>query len=407
MKTIWIFNQYAATPETGMSGRNYYLARELGKLGHRVYLVAARWHHLLYDEHAAAGAPTLEQRDYFTFVRVPMPKYGHAHHPKRVLNWLFFIWRIRQLPNTIPDRPDVVIYSSPSLPGYLGAEAVARKFDAQLIFEVRDLFPLTLVQVGGRSERHPFVRWLQWIEDRAYRNADKVVSNLKFAVDHMIVRGMASEKFSWIPNGIDPDEVSDPQPLSPSIMLAIPKDTFKVGYVGTIGAANQLDVMVDAAIALRDRSDITFLIVGKGKDRESIENRIRENGLTNIQVMGPIDKPQVQSMLTLLDACYIGLINKSLFKFGVSPNKLFDYMLAGKPIIYGIDSGAYHPIDDIQAGIEIQPGCPEKLAEATTKLMELSDVEREAMGERAKSAALKQYNYVAAAKQYEDLILDI
>lgn len=402
MSTIWIINQYASTPETGMGGRHHYLARELGKRGHKVYLVTASWHHLL-REPLPDPLPETEQGDGYTLVRVPVPRYAHAHDKKRVLNWFLFRWRLRHLIRRIPDRPDVILYSSPGLIPWPGAERLARKLGARLVFEVRDIWPLTLTEVGGVSASHPLIRYMQRIEDRAYRTADAVISNLPYSVDHMVTRGLGRDRFYWISNGYSADEVATPVPLPVTTRAALPDGVFIVGYTGTVGVANALDVMVDAAELLKDRLDIAFVIVGGGRERAHIADMIAEKGLSNIHMVDPIPKGQIQSMLTTFDVCYVGLTPDPLFRFGVSPNKLFDYMIAGKPIIYGIDSGPYHPVEG--AGIQIPPGDAAALAEAVHTLAALPSETRESMGQTARDRALEHHEYGALAKRLEQVLL--
>src|SRR5690606_26096320 len=167
----------------------------------------------------------------------------------------------------IPERPSAVLCSSPSLISFLGAKRLARRFQARLVFEVRDIWPLTLTEIGGYSRKHPFIRFLQWVEDMAYRDSDRVVSNLKFAVEHMVNRGMRRPKFKWIPNGISVDEVRVSTTLNDNVAAIIPKGKFIVGYTGTLGFSNALDTLIEAANILRDYSDIAFVIVGDGKER--------------------------------------------------------------------------------------------------------------------------------------------
>ena len=199
MSRIWIINQYSSTPDTGLGGRHHYLARELSKRGHEVTLVAAQWHHLLAE--GAEKAPEIEIREGFKFVRVPVPRYAHAHDKRRILNWLIFGSRLRHLPKRLGADPDTILYSSPSLLGFLGALRLARRLRVRMVFEVRDIWPLTLQEVGGQSPRSPLIAWMQRIEDRAYAESDAVISNLPNSVDHMVSRGMDASKFTWIPNG--------------------------------------------------------------------------------------------------------------------------------------------------------------------------------------------------------------
>ena len=403
-KTIWIINQYSSTPETGVGGRHYYFAKSLAQLGYEVYLVGAAFTHLLREP------PVLENNfkvepiaDNFNFVWVKMPTYAEAHSKKRIANWFSFAWKITKLKNILP-KPDVILYSSPSLVGYLGAEKLARDLSVPLAFEVRDIWPLTLCELGGYSENHPFIRLLQWIEDRAYKNSDFVLSNLKNSYEHMQSRGMNPEKFAWVPNGFLKEEVESAQPLEQSTLDQLPKDKFIVGYAGTLGIANALDSFIRAANELRVYSEIAFVLVGNGKLKQRLQQQVEELGLTNVYFVDAIPKRQVQSLLKVFNVCYIGLTRDPLFRFGVSPNKLFDYLYAGKPILYAIDSGRYTPVTDSQSGIQIEPENVEHIVDGVLKLYNMSPEERAVMGSNGHQEAVQSYEYGSLTKKLASIL---
>ncbi|MEN8391558.1 glycosyltransferase family 4 protein [Acinetobacter indicus] len=403
-KTIWIINQYSSTPETGVGGRHYYFAKSLAQLGYEVYLVGAAFTHLLREP------PVLENNfkvepiaDNFNFVWVKMPTYAEAHSKKRIANWFSFAWKITKLKNILP-KPDVILYSSPSLVGYLGAEKLARDLSVPLAFEVRDIWPLTLCELGGYSENHPFIRLLQWIEDRAYKNSDFVLSNLKNSYEHMQSRGMKPEKFAWVPNGFLKEEVESAQPLEQSTLSQIPKDKFIVGYAGTLGIANALDSFIRAANKLKGYSEIAFVLVGNGKLKQRLQQQVNELGLTNVYFVDAIPKRQVQSLLKVFNVCYIGLTKDPLFRFGVSPNKLFDYLYAGKPILYAIDSGRYTPVTDSESGIQIEPENVEHIVDGVLKLYNMSPEERAVMGSNGHQEAVQSYEYGSLTKKLASIL---
>lgn len=406
-KTVWIIHQYASTPETGMGGRHYYLGRELAKQGYQVYLIASAAHHLLRKK------PDLQQEfkietlaDGFHFVWVKMPDYAEPHSKQRALNWFLFPWRIQRLTRLIMNKPDVVLSSSPSPIAFLGAQRLAKKFKARLVFEVRDIWPLTLIEIGGYSSKHPFIRFMQWVEDKAYQDSDAVVSNLKNAVEHMVSRGMIRSKFSWVPNGFSLDEVNQRVPLNSFALNKLPKNKFVVGYTGSLGVANALDTLIDAAVQLNQYHDIYFVIVGSGNEKSLLQTRTQEKNLSNVVFIDAIPKVQIQAMLSQFDVCYIGLKKDPLFLFGVSPNKLFDYLYSGKPVIYGIESGNYNPIEEANAGLQVPAENPKKLAEAVVRLYHMSVHEREVLGLNARKVALEQYEYAQLAVRLEKVLFD-
>ena len=389
----------------GQGGRHRHLARELAARGHKVSLIAARWTHYVSDAHDADAALEVEDFEGFRFVRIPVPRYSGAHDKRRIFNWFLFSRRLRRVPALLNEKPDVILYSSPSPVGFLGAERLARRSGARLVFEVRDIWPLTLIEIGGYSPGHPFIRLLQWIEDRAYARSDRVVSNLRGAVEHMVGRGMDRSKFAWVPNGFSLADVERVDPVSPSVLQRIPEGKFLVCYAGTIGAANGLINMIEAAERLRDHEEIAFVIVGKGSEEAALKQKVRDRGLRNVHFVGSVSKTQVQSVLKLMDVCFVGLRPEGLFRFGVSPNKLFDYLYAGKPIIYAIDSGDYRPVETFAAGIQIPPGDPDALAKAVLDMQAMPPEERERLGENGHKAGMENHEYSRLAEDLESILL--
>jgi len=405
-KTIWIINQYASTPETGMGGRHYHMARELVKQGHKVYLVAASYTHLLRKPPKVEQSYQVQPIEDFNFVWMKMPYYDNAHSIIRIFNWFRFAWKLHGLASFIEDKPGAILYSSPSLVGFLGGKYLSNVYPgARLVFEVRDIWPLSLVELGGYSLKHPFIRLLQWIEDKAYCDSARVVSNLKNTVEHMVSRGMDRSKFTWIPNGFSMDEVKHKQDLPEEVLEQLPKDKFVVGYTGTLGIANALDSLIEAAELLKDQPAIAFVLVGGGKEKGRLKTLVDKKRLGNVWFIEPIPKAQIQTMLVHFDACFIGLTKDPLFRFGVSPNKLFDYFYSGKPILYAIESGSYTPVSDAGAGIQVGAEDPQEIADAVLELYRLSQAERDAMGSNGNRYALESHEYGILAEKLAEVLV--
>lgn len=389
-KNVWIINQYASTPETSLGGRHFYLAKELAKQGHTVYVVAASYTHLLRNPKNFSADYHVEDISGFKFVWVNVPRYAHAHDRKRIMNWFKFAWKIRRLPDVILDRPDVVLFSSPSLIPFLSAKKLAKKFNAKLAFEVRDIWPLTFIEIGGYSIKHPFIRLLQWIEHKAYRESDVVLSNLPNAVEHMKACGMEASKFSWIPNGIDLDEILNPEPLHQSFLKAIPSNKFLVGYTGTLGVANSLDTLIKAARILKAQTDLAFVLVGSGKERDYLKCQAKD--LDNVIFIDSVKKTHVQSVLKVFDVCFIGWRNEWIYRFGIAPNKLPEYMIAAKPIIHAY-SGFFDFVSEAKAGISVPAEDPQAIADAVIELKSRTDEELKSIGLNGHLYVLKNHNY--------------
>lgn len=401
-KKIWIINQYASTPDTGMGGRHYYLAQELAALGHDVCVVAASESHLLRESRQFSSEFLIEKYEGFRFIWVKVPKYLQAHSRQRVLNWFTVSNKVEKLPELLQDKPDVVYLSSPALVCIWGARKLAKKTGAKLVFEVRDIWPLTLIHLGNYSRWHPFVMYLQRLEDFAYKKADYVFSNLKNAVEHMKSRGLDERKFSWIPNGFSLSEVSQKIPLPLELETQIPKDRFIVGYTGTIGVANCLDSLVLAAEILKDEEKIFFVVVGEGKEKPHVMKMAQEKGLKNILFLDPIHKSLIPAMLEKFDACFIAWKDVALYRFGIGANKIPEYLQSARPIIHAY-SGACDPITEYGAGITVPAEDHQAMAQAITKIHQMSPEERAQMGARGHQAALDHYEYSSLAAKLSSI----
>lgn len=402
-KKIWIINQYGSLPSTGMGGRHRHLSRELVNLGYKVTLISARWTHGTRDEEAAEAAPQSEKFEGFRFYRIPVSKYKHAHDKKRIINWFAFAWRIRKLDELLDERPDVIIYSSPSLVPYLTAYRLARRYDSKLVFEVRDIWPLTLMQLGGFSPRHPFIRFMQWIEDFAYEKSDAVISNLEGSVEHMKSRGLSEDRFTWVPNGYSKAELDQTISADPKIIDAIRNQSFSVTYTGAIGEANSLNTVVESAMILKSDPDIHFNIVGRGRLENSLKEEVDKKNLKNVHFWGSLPKAEVQSVLKASDACVICWKDSELYSFGVAANKVFDYLYSARPIVNAY-SGGYDLVSRYGAGITVSAENPKELSEAIISLASKKTENLVEMGINGSRLAEENHEYKNIAESLDILI---
>jgi len=314
-----------------------------------------------------------------------------------LLNMLLFAWKLRAIPFSELPKPDAVVVSSPSpfavKPGY----QLARKFKARFVFEVRDIWPLTLQELSGMSPRHPLMAWMQRCENFAYAHADKVISVLPGAKEHMKAHGLPAGVFVCIPNGIDLDEAEKSQPLSETVEQQIPRHKFIVGYAGGIGIANAMENLIDAARILSGDTAVHFVIVGDGVERERLRERAKD--LSNVTFIGSIPKLQVLELLRRFDVCYLGWHDEPLYRFGISANKTFDYMYAAKPIVHAVN--AYNDtVSDAGCGISVPPENPEAVANAVLQLQRMTEDERRAMGEKGKAFAIRHHSYHNLAEAF-------
>lgn len=401
---IIFFAHFAGSPKHGMVYGHYYLAREWMRAGHDVTIVAASFAHTRFLQPQSGHALVEEFIDGIRYLWIPTPSYSPVGRLGRVRNILTFALRcwLGRLPI---ERADLVICSSHHPFAIHAAHRLARRHGARLVFEVRDLWPLTLIELGGADARHPFIRAMQWSENYAYRHADRVVSVLVAAHDYMVEHGMASENFLFVPNGVDMDEKQDRESLSTQHMEALERarvqGRFIVGYAGRVGLANALYTLVDA-LALCPDQNVCAAILGGGSHVPELYAQAERLGLVDrVLFLDSVPKAQVNDFLARVDVAYIGLQNQPLFRFGVSPTKLNDYMLAAKPIICAIDAPG-DIVAESGAGVSCRAEDPEALSVAIQALRGLSPAQRAEMGECGRRWIVANRDYRVLAQRFLD-----
>lgn len=400
---ILLINHYAGSPRHGMEFRPYYLARAWVSAGHQVTIVAAAFSHLRHDQpyYEWTGKPQLI--DGVRYLWLPTPHY-EGNGGGRIINLLAFLHGLPQVSRLLPREAfDAVIASSTYPFDNFAAARLARRYRAAHIYEVHDLWPLSPMVLGGYSKWHPFILATQFAEDRAYRRCDAVVSLLPAAEGHMREHGLAEGKFHCVPNGVVAADWVDPPPLPAHVADAIDsyrRGRFLVGYAGGHGLSNALDHLVEAA---RLAPEIAFLLVGNGPEKERLRALAAE--LDNVLFLDAVPKPCVPSLLRSLDAAYLGWTRSPLYRYGISPNKLFDYMMAGKPVVHAVDAGN-DPCAEAGCGLSVEPENPGAIAAAARRLAAMSPAEREAMGRRGREYVLANHDYRVLARRFLDILKD-
>ncbi|MDY0216008.1 MAG: glycosyltransferase family 4 protein [Bacteroidales bacterium] len=393
-KTIWIINQYAGSSVHGMEYRHYYLAKEFIAQGHKVVMISGSYSHLHKVEPKIKEDFTNEDIEGITYCWVKIPKYERSVSMGRFKNMMAFAWNLRKFPSSDFPKPDAIVVSSPSLFPIIIARKWATKFNAKLIFEIRDIWPLTLQELNGLKKWHPLSLLLFFFEKYAYAKADKIVSLLPDAYKHIQTYNVPESKLACIPNGIFVD--SDSLNENDLMDLSLPKDKFIVGYLGSIGKSNALEYFVQAINKLDNNSKLFFVFVGKGAEKEHLQN-----SLTNPQVkwVDAVDKKFVPSVLSQFDVCYIGWHKLRLYEMGISANKIFDYMYAAKPIIHS-NNASNDLIKSADCGFSIPAEDVNAISDAILESSKLEKDKLAEMGQKGKKYVLENHMYENLAMQY-------
>ena len=393
-------NHYAGTPALGMEYRPHYLAREWVRAGHRVQMLAADFSHVRALQ-PQAGDDTIAGIAYRWYA-TPRYRGNGLGRVKNIAAFLRAVWA--DTPRLVRDfKPDVVIASSTYPMDIWVARRMAWQARAKLVHEVHDLWPLSPIELSGMSPWHPFALLCQAAENAACRDADVVVSMLPKVQGHMAAHGLDLKKLHIVPNGITLDEwQGDPPPLrndvSQHLTEARAAGRTVVGYAGSMGPPNALDTLLDAAALLRDQP-LQFVLVGSGHEQARLVQRVQDEGLSRVTFLPPIPKAQVPSFLAGVDIAYIGWQPVPIYRFGIAPNKLMDYMMARCAVLHSVQAGN-DPVAEAGCGLTVAPGAPAAVAQGLLQLAALPACERRAMGERGRAFVLAHHTYPVLAQRF-------
>jgi glycosyltransferase involved in cell wall biosynthesis len=402
---ILLINHHAGSLQHGMEYRPYYLAREWRRLGHRVRIVAAAHSHVRARGPQLGGRSRLDETiDGIEYSWFDTPAYT-GNGAARVRNMAAFVLRLYREGAGLAQefRPDVVIASSTYPLDIWPAHRIANLAGARLLFELHDIWPLSPMELGGYSKWHPFIMLMQAAENHACRHADAVVSILPKARAHLEAHGMAPEKLHLVPNGTDPAEwlreLSPlPAPAAATLAELRQRSQFVVGFAGSHGVANALDTLLDAAGLMRDEP-VAFVLVGGGPEKERLQRRTQDEGLHKVCFLDPVAKEHVPALLRCFDLAYIGLQRQPLFRFGVAPNKLIDYMMAARPVLYSIEAGN-DPVGEAGCGLTVPAEDAPAAAQGIRAMLAMDREQREALGQQGRKFVLENLTYPVLGKRF-------
>lgn len=406
---ILLINHYAGTPLMGMEFRPYYFAREWTKMGHDVWIVAGDYSHLRKNNPKVDYDFQEETVEGVNYTWVKTGQYV-GNGAKRALTMFRFVAKLWKKSKWLANKyqPDVVITSSTYPIDTFAGQKIAKYAKAKLIHEVHDMWPSTLYEIGGMSKWHPFVQVMQLGENSAYKRSDKVVSLAPYAKEYMVKHGLREDKFVHIPNGVvlEDWEQSQALPIEHEKILRgyREENKFIVGYFGGHALSNALDTLVDAAKYIDDEQ-VQIVLVGDGVEKKRLQEKVAENGLSNITFMSTVSKLCISELMNFFDCAYIGALDSPLYRFGAAMNKIYDVMMGEKPMLYAVGAPNNY-VRRYDCGIDLKPGSCQSLVEGILNLKNMPEAERQIMGKNGKRAVVEYYNYEVLSKKFEDLFLE-
>lgn len=402
MPRLWLINQFANTPDLPGHTRQYEVAVGLAQRGWQVEVLASdfnltqrcyrrlRWPMLSFTERLAGIR--------WTWLWVSPYRRNNWQRQINQLSFCLHLW-LRLLPAACFGRltgsaPDLILASSPQLPAAFTVLWIARLIGIPLVLELRDLWPQVLIDQGGYLASHPMVSLLRWMEGVLYRQAALVVVLAKGA--EFYVRDRGALRTAWLPNGPDL-ELFQAQSLPPS------RSQFCVLYAGAHGDANALDNVIEAARWLDlHGASILLRLVGDGPEKPALI--LQSAGLTNISFEAPVPKAAMPGLMGEVDAILLSLRDVPLFRYGVSPNKLYDAYAMGRPVVTTVPGAINDEVCREAIGLAVQPGDPVALANALLQLAATPLPERQAMARRARYLAETIYSRQRIIGHYDQLL---
>ncbi len=302
-----------------------------------------------------------EEVDGVRVLRTWMFLTANAGFAKRILNYVLFAVTAT-LASARVGRPDVVVATSPQFFCGLAGAVIARLKRRPFVLEVRDLWPKSIVELDQLGDG-PILRVLEALERWLYRSADGIVVNTRYFIRHITALGYPEDRIELVYNGIDHRRFT-PQPKSEALLAEHDlKDRFSVAYIGTMGLAHGLGTVLEAAQRLRERTDITFLLIGDGAERARLAAEVDAGGISNVKVLGLQPRDRMPAWIASIDVLLVTLRDLPVFET-VIPSKIFEFLAQERPVIVAAKGEIRSMVEEADAALSIPPEDARALADA-------------------------------------------
>lgn len=399
---IWLINHYANLPSQGSSTRHYSLAKYLIDLGHDVTVIASSRLHNSDQSKDKTELGLIEKitEEEVKFVLISTPPY--ITNIGRIWNMISFTYLLLKNVQKIGDvKPDIIVGSSVHPFAAWAAERIANQYKVPFVFEIRDLWPKTLLDMRVIGKYHPLTLILSWLEKYLCGRAEKIVCLLPYAYEYLETLGFPQSKFAYLPNGVD-IQVFD---SSSTEEKEKHDDAITVMYLGSHGFANDLSVLIDAAkyTESSESPKILWKFVGDGPEKDSLKAQATDLNLSRISFLNAVPKNEVPNVVQEADILILKLLNLDVYRYGISLNKLFDYLASRKPIVF-IGSPRNNPVMEANAGISLSSDNPREIAKAVYSLATLPPDERRNFGIRGRHYAETHHDYKVLACRLDTIL---
>ena len=396
MKILCI-SKYASPPNySKMPARLFVLVKEFIKSGHNATLITSDSNHFSsYPE--TSEIYNFEVVDEVPLCWVQTKKYIKTASIDRVMSWFDFERKLFNMDLNKIEKPDVILVSSLSIFSIIYGYYLKKKFKAFLIFEIRDIWPLTMTEEGGFSKWHPLVLLIGFIEKFGYKKADLVVGTMPRLNLHVKSILGYEKPFHCSPLGFEPinyqEEIIENNPFD----KVFPKNKVIVGYAGSMGITNALEPFIDAIKKMYLNTNLNFILVGSGDLKKKYEDELKN--YNNVTFIPRISQDDVKYFLEICDILYLSTKDSKVWEYGQSMNKIVEYMIAGKPIIASY-TGYQSMINEAGCGIFISSVNSDDIKDALLLYSSKSKEELNEIGKNGKKWIYNNRTYEKLAKEY-------
>ncbi|MCF6465103.1 glycosyltransferase family 4 protein [Clostridium sp. Cult2] len=406
-KNIWIINHYGEPPTIGKYTRHFQFALELIKRGYDVRIFSSSAIHRTNINYINDNSKfIIKEIEGVPFVFVKTSNY-EGNGVKRIMNMLEYAIRVIQVRKKFCN-PDIIYASSPHPLTWLAGYRLAKRYNAKFIAETRDLWPETLVAMGAISKHSIPAKILYKLEKFIYKKADKLIFTFPGGKDYVDNIGLDISKVRYINNGVDLEEYDNNKQTYILRDTDLDNDkTFKIIYTGSMGQANSLNFLIEAAEIIDEKGikDIKLILYGDGYQKEEMMNYVRDNNISNVIFKGRVEKKCIPNILSKSNLNIFTGKHIYLYKYGLSLNKMFEYFASGKPTLSNIECG-YDMLEEYNCGLTVKGGSAEALAEGILKFYIMPKEEYNKYCENALKAA-EDFDFKVLTDKLEKIILEL
>jgi glycosyltransferase involved in cell wall biosynthesis len=397
-KSIWIVCKYASPQKYFFGTRHFYLAEEWVNNGHSLTIFTSNASHLTDKLPRFKGSRMVEDIQGVRTVWLNVLKSFKSSSAMRVLSWFHFEWKVLVTSKKKLKKPDVVIASSLSILSIISGYLFSRYYKARFILEIRDIWPLSAMQLGGYTSYHPFIWFLRKLERFGYRKADVIVGTMPNLIEHVKKVEPKYKKCVCIPQGINEEALYLEEPLNEEyIAETFTLNSFKVVYAGTVNPNNPIDLLLEAVSKIPTLERVEAYILGSGSMLEYYKKKYAF--CNRIKFIDPIPKKLVKAFLKQTDLCFDS-IDSEIARFGLSRNKWIDYMNAGIPIICSYE-GYRSIINEANCGSFVSYGKVDLLAQEILRYKSMTLEERKLIGNNGRQFLKNNRLFKYLAEQYQ------